>query len=164
MKPSLRSEKPASCRLSYNVRRGTQYAEDGCLLGCCTVQSGRYWPTFRGRLLPLSSRWFNSEFSASRVGVDEGDSLLGWAIIALVMEAKAPLKRRWTSTRLFWARFRKTDRGIGPSQGLYLHRTAQYKQTRTQLHASRGIRRHDDYWKAPRPHAPQTAQTHSLPS
>jgi hypothetical protein len=34
-------------------------------------------------------------------------------------------------------------RGIGPSQGLYLHRTAQHRRRRTHIHASSGIRTHD---------------------
>jgi hypothetical protein len=34
-------------------------------------------------------------------------------------------------------------RGISPSQRLYLHRTAQHKKTRTNIHALSGIRTHD---------------------
>jgi len=34
-------------------------------------------------------------------------------------------------------------RGISPSQGHYLHRTAQQRKTRTHIHASSGIRTHD---------------------
>jgi hypothetical protein len=34
-------------------------------------------------------------------------------------------------------------RGIGPTQGLYLHRTTQHRKTRTHIHASSGIRIHD---------------------
>jgi hypothetical protein len=33
--------------------------EDDCLLGCCTVQSGRSLPTFHRFLLPPSSRWWD---------------------------------------------------------------------------------------------------------
>jgi len=32
--------------------------------------------------------------------------------------------------------------GIGPSQGLYMHRTAQHGKTRTYIYASSGIRTH----------------------
>jgi len=34
-------------------------------------------------------------------------------------------------------------RGIGPSQGLYLHRTARHRKMRTYTHAYSGIRNHD---------------------
>jgi hypothetical protein len=34
--------------------------EDGCLLGCCAVESGRNWPTFQRCLLPPSSGWWVS--------------------------------------------------------------------------------------------------------
>jgi hypothetical protein len=34
-------------------------------------------------------------------------------------------------------------RGIGPTQGLYLHRTTQHRKTRTNIHASSGYRTHD---------------------
>jgi hypothetical protein len=34
-------------------------------------------------------------------------------------------------------------RGIGPTQGLYLHRITQHRKTRTHMHASSGIRTHD---------------------
>jgi hypothetical protein len=34
-------------------------------------------------------------------------------------------------------------RGISPSQGHYLHRTAQHRKLRTYIHASSGIRNHD---------------------
>jgi hypothetical protein len=34
-------------------------------------------------------------------------------------------------------------RGISPTQGLYLHRTAQHRKTRTHIHASSGIRARD---------------------
>jgi hypothetical protein len=34
-------------------------------------------------------------------------------------------------------------RGISPTQGLYLHRTAQHRKTQTHIHASSGIRTHD---------------------
>jgi hypothetical protein len=34
-------------------------------------------------------------------------------------------------------------RGISPTQGLYLHRTTQHRKTRTNIHASSGIRTHD---------------------
>jgi len=34
-------------------------------------------------------------------------------------------------------------RGISPSQGLYLHRTAQHRKTRTYIHASSCILTHD---------------------
>jgi hypothetical protein len=34
-------------------------------------------------------------------------------------------------------------RGVGTSQGLYLHRTAQHRNTRTDIHALSGIRTHD---------------------
>jgi hypothetical protein len=36
---------------------GDEY-EDGCLLGCSIVLSGRYWPTFQRNLLPPSSGWW----------------------------------------------------------------------------------------------------------
>jgi hypothetical protein len=34
-------------------------------------------------------------------------------------------------------------RGIGPTQGLYLHRTTQHRKMRRHIHASSGIRTHD---------------------
>jgi len=34
-------------------------------------------------------------------------------------------------------------RGISPTQGLYLHRTAQHRKTRTHIHVPSGIRTHD---------------------
>jgi hypothetical protein len=30
--------------------------EDGCLLGCCTMQSGRYWPTFSEELTASTNK------------------------------------------------------------------------------------------------------------
>jgi len=33
--------------------------------------------------------------------------------------------------------------GIGPSEGLYLHRTTKHRKTRVCVHVSRGIRTHD---------------------
>jgi hypothetical protein len=35
-------------------------------------------------------------------------------------------------------------RGVGPSQGLYLHRTTQHTKTRISIHALSGIRTHDN--------------------
>jgi len=34
-------------------------------------------------------------------------------------------------------------RGINPTQGLFLHRTAHHRKTRTDIHASTGTRTHD---------------------
>jgi hypothetical protein len=42
----------------------------------------------------------------------------------------------WTVSRTRW-------RGIGPTQGFYLHRMTQHRKTRTHIHASSGIRSHD---------------------
>jgi hypothetical protein len=38
--------------------------------------------------------------------------------------------------------------GIGPTQGLYLHRTTQHRKTRTHIHASSGIRTHNPSFRA----------------
>jgi len=35
------------------------------------------------------------------------------------------------------------ERGISPTQSLYLHRTTQHRKTRTHIHASSGSRTHD---------------------
>jgi len=39
-------------------------------------------------------------------------------------------------------------RGIGRMQGLYLHRRTQHTKTRTDIHASSGIRTHDSSLRA----------------
>jgi hypothetical protein len=56
--------------------------EDGCLLGYCTVQFDRYWPTFQRNLLPPSTGWWQRQY--------------------------APLKRRSISTRLHGTTSQKT--------------------------------------------------------
>jgi hypothetical protein len=38
-----------------STRRQNSEQEDGCILGCCAVQSGRSLPTFQRYLLPPSS-------------------------------------------------------------------------------------------------------------
>jgi len=43
-------------------------------------------------------------------------------------------------------------RGIGPSQGLYLHRTAQHRKTLTYIHTSSGIRTRDPGFRAVQDH------------
>jgi hypothetical protein len=48
-------------------------------------------------------------------------------------------------------------RVISPSQGLYLHRAAQHRKTRTNFHALSGIRTHDPVYEQSRP-VPQTAR------
>jgi hypothetical protein len=45
--------------------------------------------------------------------------------------------------------YRLLGRGIGPTQGLYLHRTTQHRKTLTHIHASSGIRPHDPSVRAP---------------
>jgi hypothetical protein len=52
-------------------------------------------------------------------------------------------------------------RMISSSQGLYLHRTAQHGQTRTNFHALSGIRTCDPLYEPSRP-APQTARPPDL--
>jgi hypothetical protein len=44
-------------------------------------------------------------------------------------------------------------RVISPSQGLYLHRTTQYRETRTNIHALTGIRTHDPSNQSAKTHA-----------
>jgi hypothetical protein len=44
-------------------------------------------------------------------------------------------------------------RVISPSQGFYLHRTAQHRKTRTNIHAFSGIRTHDPSVRAMKAHA-----------
>jgi hypothetical protein len=46
-------------------------------------------------------------------------------------------------TNLFRQLVGLLGRGIGPTQGLYLDRTTQHRETRTHIHASSGIRKHD---------------------
>jgi hypothetical protein len=46
---------------------------------------------------------------------------------------------------------------ISSSQGLYLHRTIHHRQTRTNIHALRGIRTRDPVYERSRP-APQSAR------
>jgi hypothetical protein len=49
--------------------------------------------------------------------------------------------------------------GIGPSQGLHLHRKAQHRKTRTHIHASSGIRTHDPNMPAVKAHVSGRAVT-----
>jgi hypothetical protein len=44
-------------------------------------------------------------------------------------------------------------RVIGPSQGLYLHRTTQHRKTRANIHALSGIRTHDNSNQSAKTHA-----------
>jgi hypothetical protein len=48
-------------------------------------------------------------------------------------------------------------RGVGPSQGLYLHRTAQHRKTQAYIHTLSGIRTHGPSVELSRPRA-QTAR------
>jgi len=48
-----------------------------------------------------------------------------------------------TYESIFGHLVRLLERGISPSQSYYLHRTAKHRKTRTQIHASCGIRTHD---------------------
>jgi hypothetical protein len=50
--------------------------EDGCLLGCCAVLSGRTLPTFHRCLLPPSSRWRVLNFYQTTRRNDPEDSHL----------------------------------------------------------------------------------------
>jgi hypothetical protein len=50
-------------------------------------------------------------------------------------------------------------RVIGLSQGLYLHRTTQHRNTRTHIHALSGIQTHDPSVRAIKTHAPDRAAT-----
>jgi hypothetical protein len=50
-------------------------------------------------------------------------------------------------------------RVMSPSQGLYLHRTAQHRQTRTNIHALSGIRTHNPSVREIKAHAPDRAAT-----
>jgi hypothetical protein len=51
------------------------------------------------------------------------------------------------------------ERGISPSQGLNLHRTAQRRKARTNNHAFSGIQTHDPRIQATKTHAPDRATT-----
>jgi hypothetical protein len=50
-------------------------------------------------------------------------------------------------------------RAIGPSQGLYLHKTAQYRQTRSNICVFSGIRTHDSILRTIKTHAVDRAAT-----
>jgi hypothetical protein len=49
------------------------------------------------------------------------------------------------------------ERVISSTQGLYLHRTTQHRETRTNIHALSGIRTRDPVYERSRP-TPQTAR------
>jgi hypothetical protein len=57
--------------------------------------------------------------------------------LGLVMCSNSELLLNYEVVRhLVWL----PGRGISPTQGLYLHTTAQHRKTRTHIHALRGIR------------------------
>jgi hypothetical protein len=49
--------------------------------------------------------------------------------------------------------------GISPTWGLYLHRTAQHRKTRTNIHASNDVRTHNPNFRAIKAHALDRAAT-----
>jgi hypothetical protein len=76
---------------------GGEY-EDGCLLGCSTVQSGRSLPTFQSSLLPPSSgRWW-----AIGDRPDDGDSKDFWYVGKRLPDYTALQPRRQPSSQLIY--------------------------------------------------------------
>jgi hypothetical protein len=49
---------PIEPQVSLRCSLSLEPDKNGCPLGCCTVYSGRYWPTFQKWLLPEWSCWW----------------------------------------------------------------------------------------------------------
>jgi hypothetical protein len=126
-----------------------------CFLICCpsiTSDSLAFYfqRTSNAQIRPDSIKWITELYEYHFVLLPKSVIIKNEAFFSVALQS---LKDAGRFLMLFRHMVGLLGRVISPSQGLYLHRTTQYRKTRTNIHALSGIQTHDPSNQPAKTHA-----------